>query len=306
MRRYIFIRVMQGFVTLFILSIAVFGLVRLTGDPSILFLSEVATQKDRDEIRHMLGLDKPLVVQYMIFAGNAVRGDFGTSIVGKRTVIELIKDRLPNTVRLLGVAVLMAFVIGFPLGVMAAAKQGRFVDVFARTLAGLGQAMPAFWLGLLMIALFAVRLRILPTSGMGGWQSYLMPGFCLAIFLMSGIIRLLRASMLDVLDTEYIKMARIKGVSERMVIWKHALKNSLLAVVTFSGMQMAALMSGSIVVESIFAWPGFGMMSYESMMMRDFPMIQGLVLTTAVIMILANLITDILYAYLDPRIKLAA
>lgn len=304
MKRYIIIRLFQGIVTLFVISLVVFSLVRLTGDPSILFLGEVATPKDRQEIRHKLGLDKPLTTQYAIFIHDAARGDFGRSIAAKRHVIDLIRERLPNTLKLIVVAVIIGFSFGVPLGVVAAVKKGHFVDKLARVVAASGQSMPIFWLGIMLIEIFSVQLRVLPTSGMSGWKSYFMPAFCLGILLMAGIIRLLRASMLDALDTEYVKMARIKGVPEKVVIWKHAFRNSLLAMISFSAMQIVILITGSIAVETVFAWPGYGRMAYESIMHRDFPMIQGMVLVTASIIILVNLATDFFYAYLDPRIRL--
>lgn len=303
MRRYIFVRLVQGIVILFIISVVVFGLARLTGDPSIYFLGEEPTPEERAEIRRSLGLDKPLTTQYWIFVRGAVRGDFGRSIMSRRPVSESIKDRLPNSIKLDVVALFIAFLIGLPLGVLGAARKGSYWDKLARVIAGLGQSIPVFWLGIVLIMVFSVHLRLLPTSGMVGWKSYIMPGFCLGIFMMAGILRLLRANMLDVLDSEFIKMARIKGVSERMVIWHHALRNSLLAVVSFAGLYAAILIGGAIAVETVFAWPGFGRLAYESIMGRDYPVIQGVVLTSAVIIILANLATDIIYAYLDPRIR---
>lgn len=303
MLRYISIRATQAVVALFVISIAIFMLARASGDPTLFYLGPHQTEEDRQRLLQLYGLDKPRHVQYGIFIASALKGDLGTSIFGKRPVAELIGERLLNSFKLVAVGLLMAGLMGVPLGVMAAVKKGTFVDHFARILAGLAQSIPAFWLGLMLMLLFAVKLRWLPTSGMGDWRHYLMPAFVTSYFLGGGVIRLLRSSMLDVLDSEYIKMARIKGVAERVIIWKHALRNSLLAVVSFGGVYIAILVTASIVVETVFSWPGFGRLAYQAITTRDFPVMQGVVLTAAAIVIAANLLTDILYAYLDPRIR---
>jgi peptide/nickel transport system permease protein len=251
-------------------------------------------------------LDKPIYVQYYIFLANAVKGDFGDSLFTRRPVIDSIKEALPNTIRLIVVGAIMAYMIAVPLGVMAAVKRGGTIDTFARGLAGLGQSIPTFWVGLMMINVFTVRLGILPAFGMGDCTHYLMPATCIALFLMPGPIRLLRSSMLEVLESEYIRLARIKGVSERVVIWKHALRNSLLPVLSFSGIYLALLVTSCILTETVFAWPGVGRLAYTAIVSNDFPLIQGVVLLTAVLVIVANFLTDILYAYVDPRIRLKA
>jgi peptide/nickel transport system permease protein len=301
--RYIVINTIQAVVTLLALSVIIFGLARVSGDPTLLYLPPFATQEDHERLLRLYGLDKPIHVQYRIFITNALRGDFGASIYGGRPVNTLIGERLHNTVKLVGVSLLMAVFLGVPLGVWAAVRKQTFVDSFARIVAGLAQALPSFWLALMLILIFAAKLNLLPTSGMGSWRHYIMPAFAISYFMAGGIIRLLRSSMLDVLDSEYIKMARIKGVSERVIIWKHALRNSLLPVVSFGGVYIAVLISGSIVVETVFAWPGFGRLCYQAITTRDFPLMQGVVLVTATIVMIANILTDILYAYLDPRIK---
>ena len=297
------IRFIQTVVTLVILSMLIFGLVRISGDPAVLMISEDATEKDYKHMRAQLGLDKPLYVQYGIFIANAIKGDLGRAIRTKKPVIESIKDTLPNSIKLVGVSFLITIIIGIPLGVMAAVKKDTPIDTTARVIAGLGQSLPTFWVGLMMIHLFVVKWGILPASGAGSWRHYLMPAFCIGIFLMAGVVRLLRSSMLEVLDSEYIKMARIKGVSEKAVIWKHALRNSLLAVLSFGGMYVAIMVTGAILIETVFAWPGFGRLCYSGIIGQDFPLIQGVVLTAALIVMGANLIADILYAYLDPRIR---
>jgi len=303
MRRYIVIRLLQTVVTLFILSMVIFGLVRLSGDPALLMLPETATEEDYRYMRAQLGLDKPIYVQYGIFITNALRGDFGRSIRTRRPVVESIRETLPNSMKLVGVSLFITIILGFPLGIIAAAKKDTYADTFARVIAGLGQSLPTFWVGLMMIQIFVVLLGVLPASGMGSWRHYLMPSACLGIFVMAGVVRLLRSSMLEVLDSEYIRMARIKGVSERVIVWKHALRNSLLSVLSFGGMYIAIMITGAILIETVFAWPGFGRLAYASIVNQDFPLIQGIVLTSGAVVMVTNLITDILYAYLDPRIR---
>ena len=303
MQRFIVVRLFQNIIALIILSMIIFFLVRLSGDPALLMLPEGATQEHYQEMRAQLGLDKPIYVQYGIFLANAARGDFGRSIRTKRVVIASIKEALPNSMKLVVVSMVMAILISIPLGVMAAVKKGAFIDTFARVVAGLGQSLPTFWVGLMLIQLFVVWLGILPASGMETWKHYLMPAFCLPIYLVAGIVRLLRSSMLDALDSEYIKMARIKGVSERVIIYKHALRNSILPILSFGGMYVAIMITGAILIETVFAWPGIGRLAYRAIVSQDFPLIQGVVMAAAVVVMTANLITDILYSFFDPRIR---
>ena len=304
MRRYIVIRFFQTIVTLLILSVVIFILVRMSGDPVLLMLPETATQEDYQYMKKQLGLDKPVYQQYAIFLFNAFKGDFGKSIRTRKPVISSIMEMLPNSLKLVTVAFIIGFALAIPLGVVAAVKKGTIWDNFARMVAGLGQSLPTFWVGLVMMQVFVVWLNILPASGMGTWQHYLMPATCLGIFLMAGVARLLRSSMLEVLDSEYIRMARIKGVKESVVIWKHALRNSLLSVVSFGGMYIAILITGAILIETVFAWPGFGRLAYTAIINQDFPLIQGVVLTAGAVVMGVNFMTDILYAYLDPRIRI--
>jgi peptide/nickel transport system permease protein len=266
-------------------------------------IPETATDEDYHYMRAKLGLDKPIHVQYGIFFVNAIRGDFGKSIRTNRPIIESIGETLPNSMKLVGLSTVIAFVLALPLGVMAAVKKDTYIDTLARMIAGLGQSLPTFWVGLMMIQLFVVYLRILPASGMGSWKHYLMPATSLGIFVMAGLARLLRSSMLEALDSEYIRMARIKGVSEMVVVWKHALRNSLLSVLSFGGMYVAIMITGAILIETVFAWPGFGRLAYSAIVDLNFPLIQGMVLTAGALVMVTNLVTDILYAYLDPRIR---
>ena len=304
MKRLIFIRLYQSLITLFVLSVVVFGVVRLGGDPALQFLPPDATESDYNLIRKSLGLDRPIYIQYAVFVANAVRGDFGKSIFTKRPVIDSIREMLPNSFRLILVSAIMAYVVAVPLGVMAAVRKGSPLDTTARILAGLGQSFPSFWVGLIMIELFVVWLGILPASGMDSWRHYLMPASCLALFIIPGPIRLIRSSMLEALDSEYIRFARIKGASRMRVVWKHALRNSLLPLLSFSAMYLALMVTGGIVTETVFAWPGMGRLAYRAILNQDFPVIQGVVLTTAAIVIGANFVADLLYAYIDPRIRI--
>ncbi|MFQ5826466.1 MAG: ABC transporter permease [Dehalococcoidia bacterium] len=306
MQRYILSRLAQAIVTLVIVSLVVFLLARVTGNPLDLMLSFEATEEDYARESQRLGLDKPLYVQYGVFLANALRGDLGRSVRVNRPVSELLRQRLPNTFKLGLGAVALVLVVSFPLGVQAAVRKGSLVDVIARGTAVFGQSLPSFWVGILLISFFAGTLGWLPAAGTGSLRHYILPTVTLALtgFMLSGVVRLLRSSMLDVLDSEYVKLARAKGLSERAVIWKHALKNALIPVVTFAGFYFALLIGGiAVVVETVFAWPGVGRLAYEAVMWRDYPVIQAVVLVLATILVLTNLVVDILYAYLDPRIR---
>lgn len=304
MQRFILRRLIQSVVVLFILSTAVFFVSRVVGgDPVLLLLPLDARAEDVAQARHSLGLDQPLPVQYWLFLTNAVRGDFGVSIKTRQSVMKHIEARLPNSVKLAAVSLAITCLLAFPLGVAAAVRRGTLVDTLARLVAVLGQSLPMFWVGLILIEIFAVRLRLLPASGMGGIEHYVLPAFTLGWYVVAGIMRLLRSSMLQVLDSDFVMMARMKGVPERVVIWKHALRNALIPVITFGALYFAMLITGAIIVETVFAWPGIGGLIYESVMYRDYPVIQGVVLLAAAIIVTINLAVDIAYAYLDPRIR---
>ncbi len=303
MQRYIIMRVGQSIVALIILSMIIFAIGRITGDPVILLLPPDATQEAEDILRRSLGLDQPWPVQYWKFASNAVQFDFGNSIKAKRPVMDLIGPKVMNSVRLGVVAMLITLVIGIPLGVVAAVKRDTFFDGGAKLIAILGQSLPQFWLGIMLIQLFTVQLDLLPASGTGGITHYIMPAFTLGWWVAAAIMRLLRSSMLDAMDGEYIKMARIKGLPEYRIIWKHTFKNALIPVLTFAGTYLATFITGAILVETVFAWPGLGRLVYDSIIWRDFPVLQTLVLMIAAVVISVNLLVDIAYAYIDPRIR---
>jgi peptide/nickel transport system permease protein len=303
MQRYLVKRIGQSLVTLVALSIIIFCLTRFTGDPIVLMLPDDASAEDIAQLRQALGLDRPLPVQYWRFISRAVQGDFGRSIKGQMPVMDLIMDRLPNSFKLGIVSLLITLVIAVPLGVMAAVKKGTSIDTLANIMAVLGQSLPQFWVGIVLIQIFAVQLRLLPVAGTGSLAHYILPGFTLGWFLVAGIMRLLRSSMLEVLDSEFVKLARIKGLSARAVIWKHALKNALIPVLTFGAIYLAILITGAILVETVFAWPGLGQLVYQGIVYRDFPVVQAVVMLTALIVVTVNLIVDIAYAYIDPRIR---
>ena len=304
MIRFVFSRVLQSLVALAILSVVVFILARATGDPLQLILPMSATPEDYADARRYLGLDRPYVEQYLSFVGKAVRGDFGTSLRARRPVIELIQERLPNSLRLAAFAMGISLAIAFPLGVLAAVKKGTGLDRTAQVIAVLGQSLPTFWVAIVLVEVVAGRLQWLPAGGSTqGFASYILPGFTLGWFVVAGMMRLLRSGMLEVLDSEYVKLARVKGVVEHRVVWVHALKNALIPVVTFAGIYFSILVTTAIVVETVFAWPGLGRLAYEGISSRDFPVIQAVVLTTAAIVALVNLGVDCLYAVIDPRIR---
>jgi peptide/nickel transport system permease protein len=304
MQRYVLKRIFQSLLTLLVLSMLIFIVCRRTGDPVLLMLPDDASHEDVAQLRTALGLDRPLPVQYWLFLKSAMQGDFGRSIKGQVPVLDLIKERLPNSIRLALVALLITVVLAFPLGVMAAVKKGTAIDTLANLIAVLGQSLPQFWVGIVLIQVFAVHLRWLPVAGNSSLWHYILPGFTLGWFLVAGIMRLLRSSMLDVLDSEFVKLARIKGVSGWSVVWKHALKNAVMPVLTFAAIYLAILITGAILVETVFAWPGIGQLIYQGIVYRDFPVIQAVVLLTAVIVVSVNFVVDITYGYLDPRIRL--
>ncbi len=303
MRRFLLTRVVQSAATLAILSVVVFLLARTTGDPLTLILPMEATPQDYANARHEFGLDRPLPVQYARFMAHVLRGDFGMSLYARLPVNQLIGERLPNSLKLASFSMAVSVLLAFPLGVMAAVKKNTAVDRTAQVIAVLGQSLPTFWVGIVLIEVVAGRLQWLPAGDIGGLSHYVLPGFTLGWFVVAGMMRLVRSGMLEVLDSEYVKMARVKGVREPRVIWLHALRNALIPVVTFAGIYFAVLVTTAIIVETVFAWPGMGRLAYEGIITRDFPVIQAVVLVTAVIVAAVNLGVDCLYAVIDPRIR---
>ena len=303
MARYVLARLFQGIVALFVASILVFGLGRLTGNPVWLMVGEEAGLEDIEKLTAYLGLDKPLPEQYWLFISHAVRGDFGNSIRYRSPVIDFILTCAPATLKLTGLSMLISILIAVPAGVLGAVKRNRWPDTVGKVFAMLGQSMPTFWLGIVLIELFAVQFGLLPAGGTGDFKYWILPAFTLGFHSTAGALRFTRSAMLEVLNTDYVRLARIKGLRERLVIWKHALRNALIPVVTFYAMLFARKLMGTVVVETVFGWPGLGRLAYQSVMYRDFPMMQGLILVFVGIFLVVNLMIDILYCYLDPRIR---
>jgi len=301
--RYIAGRLLQSIVSMFVVSVVVFALVRFSGDPIQIMMPAEATQADIEQMRATLGLDRPWTVQYWRFISRAVHGDFGKSVRFRRPAIDLIAERYAATLELGGLAVLIVIAVALPVGVYAAVRRGSALDYAARAFAALGQAVPPFWLGLVLVLIFGVFLHLLPTSGRGTPLHVLLPGITLGWFAVAGLMRLTRSSMLDVLGSEYVKLARIKGLPERRVIWKHAFVNAALPVVTFAALLFVALLNGSIIVETVFGWPGLGLLVIEAVDSRDYPIVQAVVLFLSAMYIGVNLLVDVLYAYLNPKIR---
>lgn len=303
MSRFIARRLLQGLVLLCMVATIVFFLGRLTGNPVDLMLPEDATATDREAMIKRFGLDQPLYQQFISFFGNALRGDLGTSIRMKQPAVDVFFSRLPNTLILMPWALLLAMCVGIPLGVVAALNRGGFIDRMAGTVAVLGVATPNFWLGIVLIFVFSVELGWLPSGRMGGPSHFVLPVITLGTFLTAGFMRLTRSAMLDVIESEFVKLARIKGLSEGVVIWKHALRNALIPVLTLWGVFVGNLITGAIITETVFAWPGIGRLTYEAVIYRDFPLLQAVIILKAVLILAINLVVDILYAYVDPRIR---
>ena len=303
MGRYLLVRCIESLVTLVVISMVVFVLARATGDPVTLLISDKATAQDIALLKQQLGLDQPVPVQYWVFITNAVSGNLGKSIADKGDVGRLIADRFPNSLLIGGPALVLSSLLGIALGVAAAVGRNTWVDKAVRVVSVLGQSMPSFWLAIMLIVVFSVMLRLLPMSGMGSLDHYVLPVAVLTFFALPLRTRLMRSSMLEILDTEYVKLARAKGLSEGSVIWRHALKNALSPQLTSFGLTLAFAITGSVVVETVFAWPGLGQLAYQAMLSRDYPLIQGTVLLVAVFVLASNLLVDVLYAYVDPRIR---
>jgi peptide/nickel transport system permease protein len=304
MGRQLVIRLLQMVVSLFGMSLLIFTLVRLSGDPVDLIRTSTTTEADIANIKALWGLDRSYPEQYWIFVTGLLQGDLGKSLIQRRPVTTMIGEALPYSLAL----GLLAFVVGIGmatlLGVMAATRRDTWLDNLVKFLAVLGQALPGFWVAIVAIYIFSVQLRLVPTSGVGGPEYYILPVLTLAFFLLPGMMRLVRSSMLDVLGSEYVKLARIKGLPERTVVWKHAFRNALIAPLTAAGAIFASLITGAVILETVFAWPGVGRLMVTAVSGRDFPVVQGITLMVAVVVLVVNLLVDLTYAYVDPRIRL--
>ena len=304
MQRFIAKRFLQSLLALWVMSLIVFGLARLSGDPLNVMLPLEAGPEDFERVRKHWGLDKPLTTQYLVFLTNALQGDFGKSWKWHgHSAMGLVWERLPATLELAGFALVISIVIALPIGVLAAVMKDTGWDVGAKIIALLGQSLPGFWLGIVLMWIFAVHLGWFPTSGRGGIQYMVLPAITLGWFQVAVVMRLVRSSMLDVLDSEFVKLTRIKGLAEWKVVWKHCLRNAAIAPLTCFAIIAGVLMTGSVVTETVFSWPGTGLLVVDAVRARDFQVVQAVVIVFAGIFILTNLLVDILYAYLDPRIR---
>ena len=291
-------------VTLIVVSMIIFVMARVGGDPRTLLLDDHATKEQWESLGRELGMDKPYYHQYAIFIWDVLHGDFGESIKHREPVFEVIQERIWPTIQLSGGAFLLALLIGIPLGVFSAVWRGTILDQIGRVIALVGQAAPSFWLGIMFMFFFAVKLGLVPPSGMGNWNSFILPMITLAWGgFLAGSLRLMRSAMLDVMDSEYIKLASAKGVSTRGVIWKHTLRNALIPPLTFAGVSMPAILTGSLTTELVFAWPGMGQLAIQALFAADYPLLQGLVIMFTLGYVLVALTVDVLYAYIDPRIR---
>lgn len=304
MTQYIIRRLLITLLVLFVITIIIFVMVRLIpGDPAIVMSGQDATKEQIELVRARLGLDKHPVEQYFIFAGNLLQGDMGVSTRTGLPVTKEIMHRLPNTVLLATAAMLIAIVLGISAGIVAGIKQYSIFDYSSMLLALFGLSMPVFWLGLMLMLLFSIKLGWFPATGADTWRHLILPAFTLGVASTAIIARMTRSSMLEVIRLDYVRTARAKGLTERLVILRHALKNALIPVVTVIGLQMGILLGGTVLTEIVFAWPGIGRLLVEAILARDYPVVQGVVLVIATMFILANLVVDIIYVYLDPRIR---
>jgi len=306
MRRYVARQLVQLIVVIIGISILAFAILHVIGDPVLLLLPQNAGKEEFERYRKLLGLDQPLYVQYWRFATKAVHGDFGKSWYADTPAFRLVLERMPPTIYLTFAGLGVALLIALPLGVLAALKRHSFVDNVCTMLAVGGQAMPIFWLGIMLIIVFAVRLRMLPASGYGTWQHFVMPAFTLGAFLAPITMRLVRSGVIEVMNMDYIKTARAKGVGEGRVVVKHAFRNACMPVITVLGLQFGQLLGGAVVTETVFAWPGVATLTVESIRNQDFPVVQCAVILLALVIVAVNLVVDLVVGLIDPRIRVGA
>ena len=306
MRNYVARQLVQLVVVIIGISILSFAILHVIGDPVLLLLPQNAGREEFERYRKLLGLDQPLYVQYWKFFTNAIQGDFGKSWYADTPAFRLVLERMPPTIYLTFAGLGVALLIALPLGILSALKHHSVVDTLCTAIAVAGQAMPIFWLGIMLIIIFAVQLKALPASGYGTWQHFLMPAFCLGAFLAPITMRLVRSGVIEVMNMEYIKTARAKGVGERMVVAKHALRNACIPVITVLGLQFGQLLGGAIVTETVFAWPGVATLTVESIRNQDFPVVQCAVVLLALVIVTINLIVDLAVGLIDPRIRVGS
>ena len=305
MGRFLIRRLVGAVVVLWGVSTIVFVVLRFTGDPVVVLAPPEASQEDLDEYRRLLGLDKPTSQQYVLFLADSVRGDFGTSFRYDEPVLDLVVERLWPTLQLALAAITFAMVLAVPLGVLAAVRRDSVFDTVASMFAFLGMAVPIFWLGQMLIFVFAVRLHLVPTSGYGSWKNLILPMVALGMFPLAQFTRLVRSELLEILQQDFVRTARAKGLREGTVLGRHALTNAGITLITLLGINVGGLIGGAIITETIFAWPGLGRLVIQAIEFRDFPLVQGAVIFIALVTVTITLVIDLLYGVVDPRMRLA-
>ena len=306
MRRYALRQVVQLAVVIVGISMLAFAILHVIGDPVTLLLPQNAGKDEYERYNKLLGLDKPIYVQYWKFASRAVQGDFGKSWYADTPAFKLVLERMPPTLYLTTAGLVTALLIALPLGILAALKRHSFVDSLCTMVAVAGQAMPIFWLGIMLIIIFAVQLRLLPASGYGTWRHFLMPAFTLGAFLAPITMRLVRSGVIEIMNMEYIKTARAKGLAERLVVIKHAFRNACIPVITVLGLQFGQLLGGAVITETVFAWPGVATLTVDAIRNQDFPVVQCAVVLLALIIVAVNFLVDMIVGLIDPRIRVGA
>jgi peptide/nickel transport system permease protein len=306
MKAYALRQLVQLVVVIVGISMLAFAILHVIGDPVLLLLPQNAGKEEYERYHKLLGLDKPIYVQYWKFASHAVQGDFGKSWYTNTPAFKLVIERMPPTLYLTTAGLFMALLISLPLGLLAGLKRHSFVDNLCTMAAVTGQAMPIFWLGIMLIIIFAVRLKLLPASGYGTWEHFIMPAFTLGAFLAPITMRLVRSGVIEVMNMEYIKTARAKGIAEWRVVIKHAFRNACIPVITVLGLQFGQLLGGAIVTETVFAWPGVATLTVDSIRNQDFPVVQCAVVLLALIIVAINFVVDLLVGLIDPRIRVGA
>ena len=303
MTRFLLRRLLLTVVTLFAVTLIIFVLARVSGDPRYLLLDEFATQEQWEALKRKLGLDRPLFVQYAFFMRGVVVGDFGKSIRERKPVMDLIAGRVPASLQLAAVSFGFSILLGIPFGIMSAVSRGGLLDNVTKIVALVGQAVPTFWLGIMFIFFFAVKLGWVPPSGHGEWKAIILPAVSMGWFFVAANLRIMRSAMLDALSENYITLARAKGASRFAVVWKHGLRNAIIAPLTFAGVTLGGMLAGSLVIETVFVWPGLGRLAYQAVFNHDYPLLQGIVIIFTLIYLSTALVVDVLYAYIDPRIR---
>lgn len=303
MQRYLVIRLAQGVFVFWGIAIIVFFMIRLTGDPAVVMMPQEATAEQIAEFRHKMGYDRPLIVQFLDFAGGILVGDFGKSIHWNQPAFRLIAERLRPTLELAVAGIILAVGLAVPLGIISASRPGSIWDVLAQGVALLGQSLPTYWVGLVLILILAVRLGLLPATGRVGWRSLIMPAVTISMGSMGRLTRLTRSAMLEVLQQDYIRTAYGKGLHPRTVYVRHALRNAAIPVLTYAGVAFGYMLGGSVLIETVFAWPGVGRLAYQAVSVRDFPLVQAVALFMSVVIVVLNLVVDLAYALINPEVR---